>query len=744
MIPPVPLRLSTLALLVSLLMGILPPVLFFALEYRYQRGEITSAAEINARLGTELINKNPELWQFEQPRLEELLGNRSRNGAAHLAEIREILSISGASIARSADPVLAPVIVASSTLFNAGRPVGIILITRSLRPIVLDSLLVALVSVALASALYYKVMAVPLRALRQAFADLDEERERALITLRSIGDAVVTTDAQMRVQYLNPIAERLMGWTCEQARGESMESVFRIVHEDTRSAAVNPIRECLLSNSIVEVGNRSILIRKTDAQEFYIEHCAAPIRRTTGEIIGAVMVFHDVSEGRAAQNQLLYNAQHDALTGLPNRVLFHRNLESEIDGALASGTKFAVLFLDLDRFKLINDTLGHHVGDQLLVMVGKRLCKTVRDTDTIARMGGDEFTAILPGIDAHDDAQRIANDILAAVGRPFTIAGHEICVTTSIGIAFYPDDGANADELVKNADVAMYQAKDGGRNASRSYVDGGTEPVLARLQFESQLRTALEREEFFLEYQPKLDLATRRVVGMEALIRWRNGARGIVPPDHFIALLEESEQIVAVGEWVLRTALAQAAKWAEDGFPISIAVNFSARQFQDASFVAMLEAALAAAKFPVELFEIEVTESLLIQNERHQAILGYLKSTGMHIALDDFGTGYSSLSYLRNFPIDVLKIDKSFIRELTFDAPSLKIVKTIVDLGHALTMSVVAEGVETAEQCDLLRQIGCNVIQGNWLSRPMGSAATLGWLRAYEAAQLEPVALAFA
>ena len=729
MILPEALRLSILALLVSSAIGILPPVALFTLQYRYQSGEMSAAAQINARLTSELINRNPEMWQFEQLRLEELLGNRPA-GLVREHEIREILLLSGTLIARSADAAAAPLMVASAPLFNAGRPVGVIRIARSLRPMLLESLLVALASAALAAMLYFKVMTAPLRALRQAFDDLDEERERALITLRSIGDAVVTTDTQMRIQYLNPIAESLTGWTNKHAYGKPIELVFRIVQEDSRQAAANPVVECLLNNCIVEMDRHSVLIRHTDSREFHIENSAAPIRRATGEVLGAVMVFHDVSERKEVQNQLHHIAHHDALTGLPNRSLFHQKLEGEIHGARAQRTKFAVLFLDLDRFKRINDTLGHHVGDRLLVMVGKRLRQALRGSDTIARLGGDEFTAILSGIGTQDEAYGIAGKILDAIGRPFAIAGHEICVTTSIGIAVYPDDGASIDELVKNADVAMYQAKDCGRNGYRRYAGGDASQVLERLQFESSLHSALERDEFFLVYQPKLDLVTRQVTGMEALLRWQNVSRGVVAPDEFISLLEENGQIVEVGEWVLRTALAQALRWNEHGFPISIAVNFSARQFEAPNFAAMMDATLRETRFPVALLEIEVTESLLMQSDSHEATLGHLKSSGIGIALDDFGTGFSSLSYLRSFPVDVLKIDKSFVNELACDAPSLRIAKTIVDLGHALNMRVVAEGVETAEQCHMLGEIGCDLIQGYWLSRPMRGDATLDWLRA--------------
>jgi diguanylate cyclase (GGDEF)-like protein/PAS domain S-box-containing protein len=732
-------RLSSLAALVCLLVGVLPPALLFALEYRFQRGEIVAGAEINARLASELINRNPELWRFEQLRLEELLGNRPRD-TRRGAESRTILSLSGAAIASSAEVLPLPLMAASAPLFDAGRQVGELRIVRSLRPAVMLALLVALGSATLAAMLYFVVMSVPLRALRKAFADLDEERERALITLQSIGDAVVTTDARMRVQSINPVAGHLTGWTNARAHGQAVESVFRIIDEDSRAAAANPVEQCLLSNRGVKAGRHAILVRQTDGREFHIEYSAAPIRRASGEVVGAVMVFHDISERKQVQNQLHHIAHHDGLTSLPNRTLFQLRLQQQIQDARAHRTRFAVLFLDLDRFKLINDTLGHLFGDQLLLMAAKRLRMAVRAGDTIARIGGDEFTAILRDIGAREDALCIASEILDAIRRPFHIGGHEIFVTTSIGVAFYPEDGTDVGELLKNADVAMYQAKDSGRNSHRCFVDGGTQQALERLRVESEIRGALERDEFFVEYQPKLDLVSGHVVGMEALLRWRSATKGIVSPDHFIPLLEASGGIIDVGQWALRTAVAQAQAWERNGFAISIAVNFSVRQFEDVRLVAIIEEMLDATDFPPARLEIEVTESLLMQDENHQAALRQLSAAGIHIALDDFGTGYSSLGYLRSFPIDVLKIDKSFINELAHDAPSLRIVRTVIDLGHALNMVVVAEGVETAEQCAMLKRAGCDLIQGYWLSRPMPGAATLGWLQSHHHAALrEPV-----
>ena len=725
-------RLYAMTTVVALLIAALPPLVFFSLEYRYHDGEITSEAQINARLVSELINKNPDLWRFEQLRLEELLGYRSQNKSKNNDEIREIFTSSGTSVARSEDALASPLISEQAPLFSSGRVVGTLHVTRSLRPLIIEVAIIAVISIMLGMGVFFIINTIPLRALRRAFADLEDEKERALITLQSIGDAVVTTDSQMRIQYLNPIAEHLIGWTTAEALGKPMDFVFKIYNEETRDAAVNPVRECLERNAIVEMENHTVLIRKTDSAEFHIEDSAAPIRRTTGEVIGAVMVFHDVSERKEAQKRLHHVAYHDALTSLPNRTMFHERLVAEISRARHFDKKIAVLFLDLDHFKQINDTLGHDIGDQLLIMVGKRLRKAVRNTDLIARMGGDEFTAILQEISSPVEASNVAHKIIDSIAGAFVIAGHELFVTTSIGIAFFPADGDNVDLLLKNADVAMYAAKAAGRNTVRAYTAESNVMTLERLQFEIQLHGALERGEFFLEYQPKLNSRTQQIEGMEALVRWRNPILGVVPPDRFISLLEESGKIVPVGEWVLRTAVSQARQWANHGFPITIAVNFSARQFQDRNVVNTITQILETSGLAPSSLEIEVTESMLMQNNSCELQLEVLSKVGIRIAMDDFGTGYSSLSYLRRFPINVLKVDKSFVQELPHDLATLKIVKTIIDLGHALNMIVVAEGVETSEQFDILGGMTCDSIQGYWVSRPMLGSATLSWLQSYQ------------
>jgi diguanylate cyclase (GGDEF)-like protein/PAS domain S-box-containing protein len=556
--------------------------------------------------------------------------------------------------------------------------------------------------------------------LVQSISTLEVEKERAMVTLQSIGDAVVTTDSQMRIEYMNPVAEQMIGWSTEQAQGLHMDDVFNIVNEATRARAVNPIRECLAENRIVGMENHTILIRKTDRHEFHIEDSAAPIRLANGTVVGAIMVFHDVSERQALQLNLKHIAYHDALTGLPNRAFFQSHLSKAITMAKSMNKRVAVMFLDLDRFKAINDSLGHQVGDQLITQAAQRISACVRSGDVIARMGGDEFTATLEGLGDPSDAAIVAQNIIAAVSKPYEINGHELFITASIGISTFPVDGEDIETLLKNADIAMYQAKYAGRDNFKFFTAESNELALENLQFESHLKKALGLDEFFLEYQPKVNLQTGKIDGVEALVRWNSSEFGRVPPDRFISILEESGLIVSVGEWILRTAVVQAKAWLDAGYPLAVSVNFSARQFWQDNLLSMIDSILNEFNLPAHLLEMEITESLIMEDVKNDKLrLIALRGMGIKISLDDFGTGYSSLSYLLRFPIDILKIDKSFIDEMANSESSTEIVKTIILLGHALKMEVIAEGVETEAQAMQLKAIGCDYIQGYWFSRPV-------------------------
>ena len=433
-------------------------------------------------------------------------------------------------------------------------------------------------------------------------------------------------------------------------------------------------------------------------------------------------------ERRAAE--VARAAHYDSLTGLANRALFRDRLGRAQLRAARNEQHLGVMLLDIDRFKGINETLGHDAGDFLLTGVAERLRECVREVDSIARFGGDEFAIILEGLVQGESAAIVAERILASVARPFEVAGREVFVTTSAGIAIYPDDGADVSALVKNADSALFGAKAQGRNTYRFYTPDLNARALERLSLETGLRRALEREEFVLYYQPRVELASGRLLGAEALLRWIHPEHGLVPPGSFIPLAEESGLIIPIGEWVVRAACAQSRAWQEAGYrPLRIAVNISARQFAHRALRDTVASALQDSGLDAAHLEIELTEGLLMEHtDTVLATLGDLKAMGLLIAIDDFGTGYSSLSYLKRFPIDALKIDQSFVRDITTDANAAAISAAIVALARTLRLNVIAEGVETREQAELLLSQGCAEGQGYLYSRPLPADRFVEWL----------------
>jgi diguanylate cyclase (GGDEF)-like protein/PAS domain S-box-containing protein len=434
-----------------------------------------------------------------------------------------------------------------------------------------------------------------------------------------------------------------------------------------------------------------------------------------------VGVVRDITERKQAEERLLHQAHHDALTGLPNRTLFFATLGRTLAMASDSSLAVAVMFIDLDHFKDVNDTLGHAVGDELLVQVGNRLTECVRLRDTIGRLGGDEFALILVLQERQQGARLIAAKIGTALRQPFRVDGNDISVTASIGVAVFPDDATDPDVLLRYADTAMYRAKEAGRNTYRFFTAQMNADVLARLELELALRKAIEHEEFELYYQPKVHLDTGRVAGVEALLRWRRPGHGLVAPDLFMPVLEETGMIIAVGGWVIDQACQQIAIWMRSPVgAMPVAVNVAGRQFVEGDLESNVMRALAVNGVPAELLELELTETSLMANTGQTSeILGRLKQQGVHISIDDFGTGYSSLAYLRRFPIDKLKIDIAFIRDITTNPDDAAIVRAITHMAHSLKLEVVAEGVETEAQLSFLRRNHCDQIQGYYFSRPL-------------------------
>jgi diguanylate cyclase (GGDEF)-like protein/PAS domain S-box-containing protein len=549
---------------------------------------------------------------------------------------------------------------------------------------------------------------------------LFEEKERADVTLNSIGDAVMSTDEWCNVTYLNIVAETLTGWPRAEAAGHPVAEVFRIVDAVTREPVSNPMELAIRENRTLGLTPNCILIRR-DGAEAAIEDSAAPIHDRQGVVTGAVMVFHDVSSARALSLRMSYLAQHDGLTDLPNRILLNDRLDQAMGASRRSRQKLAVLFLDLDHFKHINDSLGHSIGDRLLQSVAKRLLSSIRSSDTVSRQGGDEFVVLLSQVMHAEDAGISADKILLALNESHRIDGHEIHITASIGIVTFPDDAADADTLLKNADLAMYKAKDSGRNNYQFYKSDLNASALVRQTIELGLRHALERDELVLHYQPQINLATSAITGVEALLRWRHPVRGLLHPMEFISVAEESGLIVPIGRWVLNEACRQAKAWVDAGIaPMRIAVNVSAVELRTKNFAEGVREALKQTALNSRYLELELTETFLMQDSTATGlVLDSIKGMGVQLALDDFGTGYSSLSYMRRFPIDTLKIDKSFIRDLTTDPDDAGIVSAVINMGSSLRMLVVAEGVETAEQAMMLCERHCPEGQGYHFSPPV-------------------------
>ena len=546
------------------------------------------------------------------------------------------------------------------------------------------------------------------------------ERQRAQVTLNSIGDGVISTDKEGRVTYLNPVAERMTGWSRDQAYGRMLGEVFQIIDGDTRESARNPMQLAVRQDRTVSLPHNSVLIQR-DGIEFPIEDSIAPIHEPCGQVAGAVMVFRDVSKARQLEVELSHLARHDFLTGLPNRMLLNDRLDQAIALARRYGRRVAVLFLDLDGFKHINDSLGHAIGDRLLQKTGKRLAAAVRASDTVSRQGGDEFVVVLSEVEHAQNAARQAEKIHAALAKPHAIAGHDLHVNASIGISVFPDDGQDAEALIKCADTAMYHAKENGRNTYEFFRPEMNVRAVARQSLEAQLRRALERREFVLHYQSKTNLKTGAISGAEALIRWRHPERGLLAPAQFVPVAEDCGLIVPIGQWVLREACRQARAWQQAGLPpMPVAVNICALEFRHGDFLAGVRAILTESRLEPRYLELELTESVVMHDvESAAAVLRDLKSMGVLLAIDDFGTGYSSLSYLRQFPIDTLKIDQSFVRDMTTDPVDAAIVSAVIGLGRTLGQRVVAEGVESRDQLAFLKTRSCDEGQGYYFARPV-------------------------
>ncbi|MGH8144117.1 MAG: putative bifunctional diguanylate cyclase/phosphodiesterase [Steroidobacteraceae bacterium] len=548
-----------------------------------------------------------------------------------------------------------------------------------------------------------------LRESEQLFASMME--------LAAIGIAHVALDG--RLLYVNPQLCKMLQYTETELIGKT---VHEISHPDDIHAT-DEVRENLSAGTIESFKIEKRYLRK-DGLPIWVGLTVASKRDRSGALIAHVSIVEDISARKSAEERVHFLATHDDLTGLPNRATFGEILNHALEAAKRHAHRIAVLFIDLDRFKTINDSLGHEAGDELLREIASRLRQCLRASDVVARLGGDEFVVMLPDVGTETHAATVARNLNSIIMKPLLILGQECRVTASIGICVYPMEGQDDRSVLKNADMAMYQAKEEGKNNYQFYSPTVHAEHAGRLILEANLRRALELNELTLHYQAKVHFQTGAITGVEALLRWHNAVLGTVSPTQFIPVAEETGLIMPIGKWVLRTACAQNVAWQRQGLPsVRVCVNLSMRQLEDTHLIPEIESVLEDTGMAPELLELEMTESMIMHNADQAArVLGAIKALGVRLAIDDFGTGYSSLAQLKRFPIDTLKVDRSFIRELPLRAEDRAIAQAIIAVGKTLSLTIVAEGVETAEQQAFLREHGCDEMQGYYFSTPVAAA----------------------
>ncbi|MDQ3261779.1 MAG: EAL domain-containing protein [Pseudomonadota bacterium] len=718
-------------------LAILAPAVFYSVGRSFAIDALSAKTE----LARETIDKELEHSVGAAAMRAKLTEALQRLQAADPSlEHLRLLGPQGIVIFESGEDPAAPAISTTASLNSSTYQLVEIQAKSSLRPLAMQTAGVAVGSASAAILLFFGMRHW---RSRPRGADL-WPKDQVEDAFASIGGAVIMADLGDRVLYLSPLAEELTGWTTAEAYQMPLADVFALSDVKNGISIAEPVRT-VTSGQPLKIVER--VLNQRNGESLPIEQSAAPTRDRAGRVSGNIFTFRDIKERKLTEQRLSSLANYDPLTGLPNRTLFRDRLRQALIRATRKREMFAVLFLDLDGFKMINDSLGHEIGDQLLQQVAKRLQSVFRRSDTVARetpgelnesnqpivarLGGDEFTIILHDITTPEGAGTVAKKIVDILSAPMKLQTHEVYISPSIGISVFPLHGNELGDLVKAADAAMYRAKEMGGNTFQFFDNEMNEKVQAKISMEVSLRRATERNEFQLEYQPKMDVTSGRVIGAEALLRWRSAELGSVSPAHFIPVLEDTGLIVEVGEWAIRTACLQNKQWENAGLPpLVVAVNLSPRQLRQGGLSGTVQRILAETGLEAQFLELEITEGLLVeQSESSNFTLFELSAAGIQISIDDFGTGYSSMSYLKRFNVNALKIDQSFVRGLSVYPDDAAIVDAIIGLGHSLGLKVVAEGVETEPQLEYLRSRGCDQIQGYWLSRPLPPADFETWFR---------------
>jgi diguanylate cyclase (GGDEF)-like protein len=684
---------------VAIVTAVSLPAAYFAAGYANLSHRLGFEAELNASYLAKYISGHTALWQFQNVRIAELL---SQTDAADSNFNKRVVDSSNRTVLDEGEPAAAPTLARRHSVVVAGTTVAYVELEASLQPLLKQSALAALFGGLLGLGIFFTLRIFPLRVL-----------DRTLGELKRSSGALAQTN------------ERFKAALTHMSHGLSMfDGEGRLVVNNDRFTemyGISPDTVKAGSTFLDFLEHRALLGGVQGEPLTHGEELAASSGRSIAVISnplptgGWVSTHEDITEKLAAQAKISHMALHDALTNLPNRVFLRQQMEIQLSQR-GRDQKFAVLCLDLDRFKVVNDSLGHPVGDKLLREVAVRARKCLREGDTLARIGGDEFVILQAQVNHAEDASALAARLIEEIGCPFDLDGHQVSIGISVGIALAPGDADGSDELLRNADMALYRAKAEGRGTYRFFEAEMDRLMQARRILELDLRKAIVNNEFVVFYQPLIKLQTDEICGFEALVRWNHPVRGLVPPLDFIPLAEETGLIVQIGEWVLRNACAEAAKWPKD---IRVAVNLSPSQFKVGNISQMVVSALAHSGLEAARLELEITESvLLFDNAATLETLHQLKNLGVRISMDDFGTGYSSLSYLRSFPFDKIKIDRSFVHELEQKEDSKAIIRAVTGLGASLGMSTTGEGVESQAEVDYLRGEGCTEAQGYFFSKP--------------------------